>query len=234
MTRWSARIEKSHDAVSALADELLASPQYGERWARHWLDVARYADSSGMESDHDRPNAYRFRDFVIRALNSDMPFDQFVRWQLAGDEIAPDKPDAIAATGFIAAGVNAALPDNLMEEEKLRNRADELDDIVSTTAQAMLGLTLACARCHDHKYDPLPSRDYYRLMRIFNSGDRAEVPIASQAEVKARRAAKARWQEESDAAANARDAWLKDARAPLVESVRVTKIAKLSGLKSVP
>jgi cytochrome c553 len=227
MTRWNSRIEKSRDAVSTLVDELLASPHYGERWARHWLDVARYADSNGMESDNDRPNAYRFRDFVIRALNEDMPYDQFVRWQLAGDEIAPDKPDAIAATGFIAAGVNAGLPDKLMEEEKLRNRANELDDMVSTTGQAMLGLTLACARCHDHKYDPLPTRDYYRLMRIFNSGDRAEVPLAPLAEVKAQHAAMAKWQPESEAAVKERDAWLKQARAPFVDSVRAAKIAKL-------
>ena len=162
MTRWSAQIGKSRTAVSALVDELLASPHYGERWARHWLDVARFADSDGMESDSDRPNAYRFRDFVIRALNEDLPYNTFVRWQLAGDEIAPDNPQAIAATGFIVAGVYSGLPGNLMEEEKLRNRANELDDMVSTTSQAMLGLTLACARCHDHKYDPLPTRDYYR------------------------------------------------------------------------
>ena len=225
--RWTARIGASRDGVAALVDELLASPHYGERWARHWLDVARYADSNGMEGDGDRSNAYRYRDFVIRAMNEDMRFDQFVRWQLAGDEIAPDKEDAIAATGFIAAGVNAALPDKLMEEEILRNRANELDDMVSTTGQAMLGLTLACARCHDHKYDPLPTRDYYRMMRIFNSGDRAEVPLASPADVKAAKAALVKWQKESDTAVKARDEWLKNAREPFVEPLRAAKIAKL-------
>ena len=200
MERWSAR----NDA-GALVDELLASPHYGERWARHWLDVARYADSNGMESDRDRPNAYRFRDFVIRALNDDMRFDQFVRWQLAGDEIAPGNTDAIAATGFIAAGVTAALPAELLEEERLRERANEIDDMVSTTGQAMLGLTLACARCHDHKYDPLPTRDYYRLARIFNSGDRRDIPLASAAEVKAHEAALAAWKKDSDDAKKAKD-----------------------------
>ena len=227
MTLWTSRLGKSRDAITSLVDELLASPHHGERWARHWLDVARYADSNGMEGDNDRPNAYRFRDFVIRALNEDMAYDQFVRWQLAGDEIAPGQPDAIAATGFIAAGINSVLPDKQMEEEKLRNRADELDDMVSTMGQAMLGLTLACARCHDHKYDPLPTRDYYRLMRVFNSGDRAEVPLGSPAEVKAQRAAMAKWQPEFDAAVNERDTWLKKASAPLVEPVRTAKIAKL-------
>ena len=228
MTRWITRLDQDSKAVSALVDELLASPHHGERWARHWLDVARYADSSGMESDHDRPNAYRFRDFVIRAMNDDMPFDQFVRWQLAGDEIAPDKPDAIAATGFLAAGVNAALPDKLLEEERLRNRADELDDIVSTTGQAMLGLTLACARCHDHKYDPLPTRDYYRLMRVFNSGDRGEVPLVPPAEAKAHAAAMASWQKDFDASVKERDTWLKQAREPVAERLRLERIAALN------
>ena len=158
-------------AFKTLVERLLASPQYGERWARHWLDIARYADSDGQENDADRPNAYRFRDFVIKALNDDLPYDVFVRWQIAGDEIAPDNPQAIAATGFLVAG-NSTTLNVAMEEEKLRNRANELDDMISTTGQALLGLTVACARCHDHKYDPIPTRDYYRLMRIFNSGDR--------------------------------------------------------------
>ncbi len=227
MARWGARVGKSSDAVRELVDELLASPHYGERWARHWLDVARYADSNGMESDNDRPNAYRYRDFVIRALNEDLPYHTFIRWQLAGDEIEPDKPEAIAATGFLAAGVNAGLPDKLMEEEKLRNRANELDDMVSTTGQAMLGLTLACARCHDHKYDPLPTRDYYRMMRVFNSGDRAEVPLASLSEVKARATAMAAWKKESDAAVKERDEWLKEARKPVADTLRAERIAKL-------
>ena len=227
MARWSSRIGKSGGSASALVDELLASPHYGERWARHWLDVARYADSNGMEADGDRPNAYHFRDFVIRALNKDMRFDQFVRWQLAGDELAPDDPQAIAATGFMTAGVHSLLPEKQMEEEKLRNRANELDDMVSTTGQAMLGLTLACARCHDHKYDPLPTRDYYRLMRVFNSGDRAEVPLASPSDVKAHRAAVAAWQKEFDAAAKERDDWLKQAREPIAEKLRSERIAKL-------
>ncbi len=193
--KWSGRLTNSRDAWSELVEELLASPHYGERWARHWLDVARYADSNGMEGDDDRPNAYHYRDFVISALNEDMPCDQFMRWQLAGDEIAPDKPEAIAATGFIVAGTSTivTIP---MEEEKQRIRANELDDMVSTTGQAMLGLTLACARCHDHKYDPLPTRDYYRLMSIFNSGDRCDVPMAPPAQVREHAEAVARWQQQ--------------------------------------
>ena len=216
----------STKAYAALIEKLLTSPQYGERWARHWLDVARYADSNGYEADHDRPNAYHFRDFVIRALNSDMPADQFMRWQLAGDEIAPDKPDAIAATGFLTAGTSIIL-DIPMQEEKLRSRANELDDIVSTTGQAMLGLTLACARCHDHKYDPLPTRDYYRLMSIFNSGDRKNIPLASPAEVKAHDAAMAKWKQEFNTAVKERETWLKAARPSVADRLRADKISRL-------
>jgi hypothetical protein len=164
-------------AIENLVDKLLASPHYGERWGRHWLDVARYADSDGQESDRDRPTAYHYRDFVIRAFNNDMPWDQFVRWQLAGDEYDPENSDAMAATGFLAAGPFAALPDRLMEDERLRNRYNELDDMLSTIGTGFLGLTLGCVRCHDHKYDAIPARDYYSLMSAFHGGERAEVPL---------------------------------------------------------
>ena len=226
VTRWAQRIESSPAGFAELVDYLLASPRHGERWARHWLDIARYADSNGLEGDHDRPGAYHYRDFVIRALNGDMAFDEFVRWQLAGDEIAPDEPAAIAATGFIVAGPSEVL--NVpMQEEKMRLRANELDDMVSTTGQALLGLTLACSRCHDHKYDPLPSRDYYRLTRVFNSGDRGEVPLATRAEAAAHKTAMAKWKEELDAAEKTRDEGLKEARKPLTGKVLASKVAKL-------
>ncbi|MEZ6121153.1 MAG: DUF1553 domain-containing protein [Pirellulaceae bacterium] len=169
-------------AVESLVDSLLASSHYGERWGRHWLDVARYADSDGQESDRDRPAAYHYRDFVIQAFNDDMPFDQFVRWQLAGDEIEPNNPQAFAATGFIVAGPFAALPDRLMEDERLRNRYNELDDVLSTVGTGMLGLTLGCCRCHDHKYDAIPSRDYYRLLSAFHTGERAELKVGDSSE----------------------------------------------------
>lgn len=214
-------------ACAALVDQLLASPHYGERWARHWLDVARYADSNGQEGDADRPNAYRFRDFVVRSFNDDLPYNTFVRWQLAGDEIAPDNPLAIAATGFIVAG-NSTILNVPMEEEKLRNRANELDDMVSTTSQAFLGLTLACARCHDHKYDPLPTRDYYRMLCAFNSGDRTDVPLAAPALVKARRDEIDIWQKEFSTAQKKRDDWLKSARQPIARQVLAAKVEKLS------
>jgi hypothetical protein len=166
-------------AITELVDRLLASPHYGERWGRHWLDVARYADSDGQESDRDRPTAYHYRDFVIRSLNNDMPYDQFIRWQLAGDEYEPANSEAVAATGFLAAGPFAALPDRLMEDERLRNRYNELDDMLSTIGTGFLGLTLGCVRCHDHKYDAIPARDYYSLMSAFHGGVRTEVPLGN-------------------------------------------------------
>jgi mono/diheme cytochrome c family protein len=177
---FCAAMEKDRPAaITELVDRLLASPHYGERWGRHWLDVARYADSDGQESDRDRPTAYHYRDFVIRSLNNDMPYDQFIRWQLAGDEYEPANPEAVAATGFLAAGPFAALPDRLMEDERLRNRYNELDDMLSTIGTGFLGLTLGCVRCHDHKYDAIPARDYYSLMSAFHGGERAEVPLGN-------------------------------------------------------
>jgi hypothetical protein len=155
MRTWADRLSDSRpggntlddDAYAEMIDHLLASPHYGERWARHWMDVARFAESHGYEQDYDRPNAYHYRDFLIKAFNADMPFDQFLRWQLAGDELAPDDPLALMATGFLGAG---AFPTQLTEMEFESARYDELDDMVATTGVAMLGLSIGCARCHDH------------------------------------------------------------------------------------
>lgn len=166
-------------ATTDLVEHLLNSPQYGERWARHWLDVARYADSDGQESDRDRPHAYRFRDFVIRAFNDDMPYDKFVRWQIAGDEYEPDNDEAVAATGFLTAGPSMKLQDTFLERERLFNRYNELDDVVSTLGSGLLGLTFGCARCHDHKYDAFSAREYYQLLRVFHSGDRITAKLPS-------------------------------------------------------
>ena len=214
-------------AVESLVDQLLASPHYGERWARHWLDVARYADSDGQESDADRRTAHHFRDFVIGSLNDDLAFDTVVRWQLAGDELEPDNPRAIAATGFIVAGTHAVLADNLMEEERTRERFNDLDDMITTTGVAMLGLTLGCARCHDHKYDPVPRRDYYRMLSAFNGGDRAEVPLAPLEEVRRYREAEAKWKGEFDTAKKRLDEWLKEMKKPRETAARHAKIDAL-------
>ena len=215
------------NALESLVDQLLESPAYGERWGRHWLDLARYADSDGQEADRDRPTAYHYRDFVIRALNEDMPFDQFVRWQLAGDEIAPENNLALAATGFLVAGPRTLL-DVPMEEEKVRNRYNELDDILSTTSQALLGLSVGCARCHDHKYDPIPTRDYYRLLAVFHSGDRDEVPLASPAKREALRQREAAWTEEWDTVGKAHEAWFANVKKPLTRRLRAAKVDSLT------
>ena len=162
------------DAWPKLIDRLLESQHYGERWARHWMDVARFAESHGYEQDYDRPNAFHYRDFLIRALNADLSYDKFVQWQLAGDELAPDEPLAMMATGFLGAGV---FPTQLTEAEFESARYDELDDMVMTTGVSFLGLSVGCARCHDHKFDPIPSRDYYRLTATFSTAIRAEVDL---------------------------------------------------------
>ena len=188
------------DAYSKLIDRLLESPHYGERWGRHWLDVARFAESHGFEQDYDRPHAYHYRDFVIKALNADMPYDQFVRWQLAGDEYQPDDPLALMATGFLGAGV---FPTQLTEKEFESARYDELDDMISTTGTAFLGLTIGCARCHDHKFDPIPAADYYRLIASFTTAIRSNIELELNPE--ATRQALAQWEAE---------------RAPLVASLK--------------
>ncbi len=175
-------------AYEKVIDELLASPHHGERWARHWLDLARYAESHGYEQDYDRPNAWHYRDYVIRALNADQPFDEFVRWQIAGDELAPDNVEAWKATGFLAAGTHAT---QITANQAEKERYDELDDMAATIGTSMLGLTVGCARCHDHKFDPIPTRDYYRLISTFTKTVRSDYDLAVSDE-KAK-AAKTEW-----------------------------------------
>jgi hypothetical protein len=148
--------------LEAVIDELLASPEHGERWARHWLDVARYADSNGYERDAEKPFVWRYRDYVIESLNEDKPYDRFVLEQLAGDELPDASVESHIATGFLRLGHWDDEP-----ADPPTDRYDQLDDLVSTTGQAFLGLTIGCARCHDHKFEPLSSRDYYSLVSIF-------------------------------------------------------------------
>jgi mono/diheme cytochrome c family protein len=162
------------EAWPQLVDALLSRPAYGERWARHWMDVARYGESSGFEQDYDRKGSYQYRDFLIRALNADMPFPQFVRWQIAGDEFAPGDPMALAATAFLSLGV---FPTQITINELERVRYEDMDDMLSTTGAAFLGLTIGCARCHDHKYDPIPTRDYYRMLSTFTGTVRSEIDL---------------------------------------------------------
>ncbi len=188
MRNWSTKLADrgsiNQVVWEELIDHLLDSPHYGERQARHWMDVARFAESHGYEQDYDRPNAYHYRDFLIRAFNQDLPYDQFVQWQLAGDELAPENPMAWMATGFLCGG---AFPTQLTEAEFESARYDELDDMVATTGVAFLGLSIGCARCHDHKFDPIPIADYYRMAATFTTAIRCEKKLDLEPEENAKR-----------------------------------------------
>ena len=156
--------DSSTDAYERLVDRLLASPDYGVRWARWWLDLARFGESNGFEHDEFRPNAWRYRDWVVDTLNRDLPYDEFARLQIAGDVLRRDDPGAIEATGFLVAGAYDSVGQTQQSEvNKAIVRADELEDIISTIGQTFLGLTINCARCHDHKFDPIRQVEYYRF-----------------------------------------------------------------------
>ena len=150
------------DAYEKLVDELLESPHYGERWGRHWLDLIRFAETNSFERDNPKKNAWKFRDYVIRSFNEDKPYDQFVREQIAGDELDDVTIDSLTATGYYRLGIWDDEP-----ADPLQARFDEMDDLITTTGQGFLGLTINCARCHDHKIDPIPQKDYYSLLAFF-------------------------------------------------------------------
>jgi hypothetical protein len=171
--------ENSADAFEKVVDRLLASPQYGERWGRHWLDLARYADSAGFKADENRPNVWRYRDYVIQSFNEDKPYDRFVREQIAGDELYPDNAAAKIATGF-----DRLWPDESNLANPILRRQEILNDITDTVGSVFLGMTYACARCHDHKFDPILQKDYYRLQAFFaniRNDDRASLLAGQEA-----------------------------------------------------
>jgi hypothetical protein len=179
--------DKSPQAFERVVDRLLASPHYGEKWARHWLDLARYADSDGFKADDTRPNVWRYRDYVIKSFNADKPYDRFVKEQLAGDELWPEDADALVATGF-----NRHYPDEYNARNLMQRRQEILNDMTDTTGAVFLGLTFACARCHDHKFDPILQKDYYKLQAFFAAvrakDDYVLAPKAEQAEYERKRA----------------------------------------------
>ena len=171
-----------NSAVSSLVDELLMSPHYGERWGRHWLDVARYSDGHGGFLDNrSHPHAWRYRDWVVAAFNEDLPYDEFVRLQIAGDILKGH--EAVVATGFFALGPtyqsDGGDPDSVAQAN-----SETLDDRMDTMSRGLLGLTVSCARCHDHKFDPIPQADYYSLAAIFNNSNVREAPLAPEEEVR--------------------------------------------------
>ncbi|HEY8505057.1 MAG TPA: DUF1549 domain-containing protein, partial [Gemmataceae bacterium] len=171
LDEWSARISAGGAAGEAayrrLVDHLLASPHYGERWARHWLDVVRFGETQGFERNRIRENAWRYRDWVVEALNRDMPYDEFVRRQIAGDVLYPGDLDALIATGYHVCGTwdQVGHLEGSKEMQKAA-RQDHLEDLVATLGQAFLGLTINCARCHDHKFDPISQKEYYQVAAL--------------------------------------------------------------------
>jgi hypothetical protein len=170
--------DDSGGAFADVVDRLLASPQYGERWGRHWLDLARYAESEGFKADQTRPNAWRYRDYVIQAFNQDKPYDLFIKEQIAGDELWPDKQDALIATAF-----NRNFPDESNAPNLRQRRQEILHDITDTVGATFLGLTFGCAKCHDHKFDPILQKDYYRLQAFFaNTAEDDDIVLLGEEE----------------------------------------------------
>jgi hypothetical protein len=173
--------DKSPGAYEKLVKRLLGSPRFGERWAQHWLDVVRFAESNGYEHDDDRPQAWRYRDWVVNALNADKPYGRFLQEQVAGDLLAPDDFDAHVATGFLRTGPFHVTVGNLDKDEM---RQEWLTEAVGGIGNGVLGLTIGCARCHDHKYDPLSQKEYYRLQAFFTATTNHDMSRASEAEKK--------------------------------------------------
>jgi hypothetical protein len=170
--------DQAPDSYERLVDGLLASPRYGQRWARHWLDLVRYAESDGYRADAYRPSAWRYRDYVVRSFNSDRPYDRFLTEQLAGDELDPDDPELRVATGYFRLG-----PYEYNQRNVRGQWADILNDITDVTGEVFLGLSIGCARCHDHKFDPILQKDYYRLQAFFTPLlPRDDLPMARSRE----------------------------------------------------
>jgi hypothetical protein len=203
--------DRSPDAYEKVVDLLLASPRFGERWAQHWLDLVRYAESDGFKEDAHRPDAHKYRDYVIRAINADLPYDRFVRQQLAGDELEPGNPDALMATGFIR-----LYPDEYNAANLEQRRQEILDDVTDTTGLVFLGLTVGCARCHDHKFDPTTQKDYFRLQSFFAAMQpRDDLPAADAATQAAYRSKFAAWEAATRDVRDEMDKLLAEKRAEL-------------------
>ena len=173
--------DQTPQAWERLVDTLLASPHYGERYGRHWLDVARYADSGGFEYDVHRPNAWRYRDYVIKSFNDDKPYNVFLTEQIAGDEIDWKTDQTLIATGFLRMGPRVLF----REKDNPERRFDYLDEIIGTIGKGTLGLTVNCARCHNHKFDPISAKDYYSLQSSLFGYVETEVPLAPRADAEA-------------------------------------------------
>ena len=205
--------DNSPKAFETVIDRLLRSPHYGERWARHWLDLARYAESEGFKSDETRPNAWRYRDYVINAFNEDKPYDRFVREQIAGDELWPEDPWARVATGF-----NRNYPDETNAANLWLRREEILQDMTDVVGQTFLGMTYGCAKCHDHKFDPILQADYYRLQAFFaNSKANDNIVMWPQDKVAKHNKELAAWEETTREVRGQMEALLKPKREAIIE-----------------
>lgn len=212
--------DRAPNAYSKLIERLLGSPHYGERWARHWLDLVRYAESDGFEHDAIRPHAWRYRDYVIQSFNADKPYDRFIQEQLAGDELWPGEPDALIATAFNLLG-----PDMVDSADQVQRRLLTVSDMTDTTAFAFLGITMGCARCHNHKSEPFTQRDYYSLQAFFASaGFERELPVPSAMERGVHELAMKRYRAASEPTQKQLDAL----EAPIREKLHAEKMAGLS------
>jgi hypothetical protein len=212
--------DRDPKAYEKLVDRLLASPHYGERWALKWLDVVRYADTNGFEIDGDRAHAWRYRDYIVESFNQDKPYDRFMKEQIAGDELYPGNKEALVATGYLRAGSEHLVAGNIDPDV---SRQEVLTEIATSVGQTFMGLTVNCARCHNHKFDPILQADYYRLQAVFNTAKGKDVEVATTEE-------RASWQT-AEAAYKKRLAPVEDAlkqlAAPYEEKIKAERIAKL-------
>jgi hypothetical protein len=210
--------DRAPDAYERLVDRLLGSPHFGERWAQHWLDVVRFAETDGFKVDRLRPEAWRYRDYVIRAFNNDLPYDRFLRQQIAGDELEPNNPDALIATGFYRLP-----PEEATGSDYRMIRQDILDDLTDVFGTSFLGLTFGCARCHNHKFDPLTQKDYFRLQAFFTPlMQRDDLPLATAEEQAQYQRRLAQWEKATKAWRAQCDAMLVEPRKAIREEVVVT------------
>ena len=212
--------DKSDNAYEKVVDRLLASPRYGERWGQHWLDVVRFAETNGFELDAERPQAWRYRDWVVNALNADKPYDRFIQEQIAGDEIDPKSFDAQVATGFLRAGPQHVVAGNL---DKAELRQEYLTETMLGVGSGILGLTVGCARCHDHKFDPILQSDFYKLQAFFAATDNVDYSQATDADKEAYKAALKPHEDKLKAIKDQ----LKEIEKPFIEKLKAEKRAKL-------